>query len=217
VTQVVTETETATPVTSSDAEPDFAAGAGFWYPDKFFGYSSVGQGLDQRDQLTAFAAQFRADADGTRGLLRPYSQMVFKVLYDDPSETSAQADALDADTTAPTISSVTIGPAGGGGANVAQLTGQTVISVTVAGVDDDGPDPGLAQVTGVLLTGGRSWTPVQFTKTGAGVYVSSTLNVKAADARFIVRATDRAGNTTYYTGKGLLTPLTVLSLPMIRR
>ncbi len=89
--------------------------------------------------------------------------------------------------------------------------------MTVAGVDDEGPDPGLAQVTAVLLTGGKNWVPVQFTKTGAGVYVSATLNVKSAAARFIVRATDQAGNTTYYTAKGQFTPIAVISLPMVRR
>ncbi|MEI6181021.1 MAG: peptidase, partial [Chloroflexales bacterium] len=108
ITQIVTDT--TTPIIDTASEPNFAAGAGVWYPDKFFGFSSVGVGDQQFDQLTAFAAQLRADLNGTTGLLRPYTKMVFKVIYEDPTVQTAPALALNADTTAPVIQSVVVRP-----------------------------------------------------------------------------------------------------------
>ncbi|NTW01978.1 MAG: peptidase, partial [Oscillochloris sp.] len=103
ITQVVTETES--PIVNTDDEPGFTAGAGIWYPDKFFGFSSIGSDNTQRDQLTVTAAQFKANTDGETGLLRGYTQMVFKVYYLDSDKATPTAED---DEQAPVIQSVQI-------------------------------------------------------------------------------------------------------------
>ncbi|HMQ32665.1 MAG TPA: peptidase, partial [Chloroflexaceae bacterium] len=223
ITQVATETLESTPLISRSDEPSFAAGAGFWYPDKFFGFSSVGEGEAQRDQLTSYAAQFRADDSGVTGLLRPYSQMVFRVTYDDPSVSNPAADALDLDTQAPVIESVTV-RAAGAELGVAQA-GQAVIVVRasdggpVAGGGPGAVNQGLAEVGAIFVRDGVRWQPVALTETraGSGVYSSAPLPLKPGALRFIVRATDRAGNSSYYTAKGLFTPVRTVWLPMTVR
>ncbi|NTU80907.1 MAG: peptidase [Chloroflexales bacterium] len=212
ITQVATETLELTPIVSRTLEPDFRAGAGVWYPDKFFGFSTVGEGDGQRDQLTSFAAQLRADADGKTGLLRPYTQMVFQVTYDDPTVSNATADALDADIDAPVIQSVSVRAAP---ASTGSLAAANETLVVVEASDTGGPD-GALDVSAIYVAGGDTWAPVSFREGPAGVY-TAILPVKPTSARFIVRATDSAGNSSYYTGKGRLTSQSTVALPMVVR
>ncbi len=219
ITQVATETLDVTPLVSTTDEPNFAAGAGVWYPDKFFGFSSVGDGEQQRDQLTSFAAQFRGDAGGVTGLLRPYTQMVFRVTYDDPSVRNPAADALDGDNQPPLIQSVRV-QAPGAGINLAQNQAVLVVKASDTGpdADADGANQGLAEVSAIYVKGGVSWEPVTLIETpaGSGIFTAN-VPLKPGEARFIVRATDAAGNTSYYTAKGRFTPRTTAYVPLVIR
>ncbi|NJP07768.1 MAG: DUF3418 domain-containing protein, partial [Chloroflexaceae bacterium] len=79
ITQVVSQQQSTDPAT-------FPNSAGMWYPDSFYSFSSVGQGDQQRDQLLVAPVQYRAiNNDGTQGSMRFYEQVVFRVLYIDPS------------------------------------------------------------------------------------------------------------------------------------
>ncbi len=210
ITQIVTDT--TTPIISTTAEPNFLAGAGVWYPDKFFGFSSVGESEQQRDQLTAFAAQLRGDANGETGLLRPYTKMVFQVIYEDPTISTT----LNADTAAPIIESVAVR----GLATPLSLaaTGGIQTQVVVTASDSNGSGEPL-NVSAVYVANGDAWVPVDFTGPNmAGQYLA-TIPVRPANARFIVRATDSAGNSSYYTAKGHLAAqdFTLTWLPLIVR
>jgi hypothetical protein len=222
ITQVVTETDT--PIVNTSAEPAFTAGAGIWYPDKFFGHSSVGEGDEQRDQLVAAAAQFRADPDGTRGLLRPYSLMVFQVIYDDPGELADAARLTRQDDQAPVIESVEIEF---GGAAVAAQPAQTSQARVIVRAFDSGADPDGGQNSGidprdisaVYVQDSTRWVNVSFTRRPDGAF-AATLPVAEGAVRVIVRVTDRAGNTSYFTAKGSFQPpfdSSLLWLPMLRR
>ena len=211
ITQIVTDT--TTPIIDTASEPNFAAGAGVWYPDKFFGFSSVGAGDQQFDQLTAFAAQLRADLNGTTGLLRPYTKMVLKVIYEDPMVQTASALALNADTTAPVIQSVVVRPALTSN-SLAAIGGTEVV---VQASDGVGASAAL-DVSAFYVANGNTWVAVNFTKGLTDTY-TLVLPVRPINARFVVRATDNAGNSSYYTGKGHLTSQTpsLLALPLIVR
>ena len=198
ITQIVTQTDN--PITASKDEPTFTAGAGIWYPDKFFGFSSVGSGMDQHDQLTATAAQFKADATGVTGRLRGYAKMIFKVYYIDP--TAASLIALN-DTTAPSIQSV----------QISQVTTANALSPAAAGVTivatvDNGTDgTELDGVSGVYVLNGTTWTPVTFAKVsvnGAIERWQASIPLLSGQVRVVVSATDKAGNVGYYTAKGAL-------------
>ncbi len=198
ITQIVTQTDS--PITASKDEPTFTAGAGIWYPDKFFGFSSVGSGTDQHDQLTAMAAQFKANATGVTGDLRGYTKMVFKVYYID--STAASVIALD-DTTAPSIQSV----------QISQMTTANALSPAAAGVTivatvDNGTDgTELDGVSGVYVLNGTTWTPVTFTKASANGAIErweASIPLLSGQVRVVVSATDKAGNVGYYTAKGTL-------------
>ena len=193
ITQIVTET--TTPIISTTNEPTFQAGAGLWYPAKFFGFSSVGAGEQQRDQLTAFAAQLRTDANGTSGLLRPYTQMVFQVKYEDPTITTPAAQALAADTTAPVIQSVTVRAAPVSIALAAISETQVLVTAT-----DNLSTP--LDVSATYAVGQGAWAAATFTGPSASGMYTATLPVSLTDARLVVRATDSAGNSSYYTAKG---------------
>ena len=224
ITQIVTETDA--PIVNTAQEPSFAEGAGRWYPDKFFGHSSVGEGEQERDQITAAAAQFRADASGQTGLLRPYTKMVFKVIYDDPGRVTPAAVAVRADDQPPVIESVRIEfvpPAAGG-----QLA-QDLKAVVLVTAYDEGDDPnggvnsGLDErqgdISGVYVLAGNTWQNVTFTQRGPRLY-AATLNVDEGAVRVIVRVTDRAGNTSYFTAKGSFQPpvnRNLIFLPGLRR
>jgi hypothetical protein len=225
ITQVLTETDT--PVVSTTLEPDFAAGAGIWYPDKFFSYSSVGEGEQQRDQLLAAAAQFRADSSGETGLLRPYEKMVFQVIYDDPGQTSEEAVAARQDNQPPLIRSVQIefrhpvGQSALAQANRARV----VVTAFDQGPDVDGVGANqgvdIADVSAVFIRDGVVWELATFQQPDPSrpVY-TTTLPVSTGSVRVIVRVTDRAGNSSYYTAKGTFTPpldKNLLRLPMLRR
>ncbi len=224
ITQIVTETDT--PIVNTAQEPSFAKGAGRWYPDKFFGYSSVGEGEQERDQITAAAAQFRADASGQTGLLRPYTKMVFKVIYDDPGRVTPAAVAVRADDQPPVIESVRIEfapPAVGG-----QLAQDLKAVVLVTAYDEgDAPNGGVnsglderqGDISGVYVLAGNTWQNVTFTQRGPRLY-AATLNVDESAVRIIVRVTDRAGNTSYFTAKGSFQPpvnRNLIFLPGLRR
>jgi hypothetical protein len=220
VTQVVTET--SAPIVNTGQEPEFDAGIGIWFPDKFFSFSSVGEGEQQRDQLVAAAAQFRADATGRTGLLRPYGKMVFQVIYDDPGRTTAQANTLRQDETPPLIESVRIEFKGLGAQNALAQSGQARVLVRTF---DGGPDPDgrgaivASDISAVYILNGVNWELARFTRLGPQLFAAD-LNVAAGSVRVIVRVTDRAGNTSYYTAKGTFTPpldVNLLRLPMLRR
>ncbi|MBX0328651.1 peptidase, partial [Oscillochloris sp. ZM17-4] len=217
ITQVVTETDT--PVISTTLEPSFAAGAGIWYPAKFFGFSSVGQGDEQRDQLISTAAQFKADSNGVTGLLRGYKQMVFKVYYIDPSAPNA-SDAL-ADETAPTIQSVQIS-----GSTLATASSGTLAAspggVTVVAMVDKGDGTNIDGVSGVYVQNGTTWTPVAFENkslpSDAVQRWEAFIPLPQSLVRVIISATDKAGNVSYYTAKGTFTlPGSQVFLPLVRR
>jgi len=205
ITQIVTETNE--PLIDTPTEPTFDAGAGIWYPDKFFGFSSVGEGDDARDQLVSAAAQFRANADGATGLLRPYTRMVFRVTYIDPS--ASAADRTLSDTTAPTIDTVRLEQGDG-------RQGPRTRIVVLLGDDDD---TNTVQANVVV---GDAWRTIVFTRpdpAGAPNRYVAELPQLIGDVRAIVRATDAAGNTSYYTAKGRFAPprQPALFLPLLRK
>ena len=199
ITQIVTETDN--PITASRDEPTFTAGAGIWYPDKFFGFSSVGSDADQRDQLTATAAQFKADVNGVTGQMRGYTKMVFKVYYIDP--TAATMTALS-DTTAPTIRSVQIGQL------ITRTTAlaPTATGVTIVATIDNGLNgTPIDGVSGVYVLNGTTWTPVTFSQVSSVGTIEiwqAIMPLLPGQMRMIVSATDKAGNVSYYTAKGAL-------------
>jgi hypothetical protein len=221
ITQVVTET--STPIISTTTSPDFSAGAGIWFPAKFYGYSTVGTGEFQRDQLTSFAAQFRANlnSDGRSGLLRPYSRMVFRVTYDDPLVQTDTAKALRADDRPPVIESVVISDT----TSLNQLAGAARSQLIVLARDEDAqgnplPLTGLT-VSALFIQDGVNWIELQLTP-DPSIPGRFTVDLPAApaDARYIVRATDAAGNTSYFTARGRFTafePPTFIYLPLVRR
>ncbi|GAB4425320.1 MAG: peptidase [Chloroflexi bacterium OHK40] len=222
VTQIVTETDT--PIVATGTEPSFEAGAGIWYPDKFFGFSSVGEGEQQRDQLTAAAAQFRADDNGVSGMLRPYSRMVFQVIYDDPGATGAAAAAARQDNQPPLIESVRVQFVPPGGTQAAQSS-QATLLVTAYDEGDDVDGQGTNQgldldgISATYIVNGTTWQRASFVQLGPQRFAAQ-LNVAQGSVRVIVRVTDRAGNSSYYTAKGTFTPpldRTLVRLPLLQR
>ena len=204
ITKIVTDTDT--PITGKSDEPTFTAGVGIWYPDKFFGFSSVGAGGDQLDQLTATAAQFKADAGGVTGQLRAYTKMVFKVYYIDPNAPNASAG--EADTTPPTIQSVQIGQITPSTQSVGTLAAAAPASVKVVAIVDKGAlasETGVDLVSGVYVLKGTTWTPVSFSQpnpVGDPQRWEATIPLQLGQVRVIVSAADKAGNVSYYTAKG---------------
>jgi hypothetical protein len=224
ITTIVTETDA--PLIDTDAEPTFGAGIGLWYPDKFFSFSSVGDSSDRRDQLVSAAAQFRTGLDGATGIIRPYSKMVFQVIYDDPGVNSSSAQQIREDEQPPVIASVKIDIRPAGQAQLAQ-TGQALVVVEAfdRNVDDDGVvtggsgiNPG--DISGVYVgADGVSWQKVTFAKLNGNLF-GATLPVSPGAVRVIVRVTDAAGNTTYYTARGSFLPPQdeyLTALPLVRR
>jgi hypothetical protein len=214
ITQIVTET--IDPLTETTVEPDFSAGTGVWYPDKFFDFSRVGTSSDQRVQLVSAAAQFRANEDGVTGVMRPYTTMTFKVVYVDPGAERA-GEAL-ADTNPPRIAQVRL---------VAQqattqvdLT-RVVVEVTDQLADNDPQSTGIDSVEAVYVVDDQEWVRVQFQPEAPGDVSRwiADIPVAASDLRLIVSASDRAGNTAFYTAKGTFAPTAnpVVFLPVIRR
>lgn len=194
ITQIVTETDD--PLSLTPIEPSFAEGAGIWYPDKFFGFSTVGEGEQQRDQLVAAAAQFRGDANGATGTLRPYKQLVFEVLYQDPSSTP---EPVSRDTQGPLIESVRI-EAASGAARGAQNQPQATVLIRAS----DGGS-GLREVAAVYVLNNTVWREVSFGERAKGVF-AATLPFDPGEVRIIARATDNAGNSSYYTARGTFLP-----------
>jgi hypothetical protein len=199
ITQVVTETrgflDGSVP---RDIEPTFEAGAGLWYPARFFGLSSIETDSGIRDQLTSFVAQFRANEDGTTGAIRPYTQMVFRVLYVDP-----QADGgptLLADNDPPIIEEVFVE-----GLNTTQVAQSGTRGVRVVVIADDANGSGLDEVKAVYIQNGTEWVSVQFQQpdpVNRPRLWTAEIPVERADLRVIVSATDAAGNTSFFTAKG---------------
>jgi len=218
ITQVVTET--TSPIVNTSLEPDFRAGAGIWYPDKFFGFSRVGEREQQRDQLTAAAAQFRADSNGRTGRLRPYGVMSFKVIYNDPALDTPAANAARADTQGPLIESVRIAYPGSARTQLAQSPQtEVVVRATDLGADGSGAGVGIDEVSAVYIENGTTWRSITFTPADAATY-RAIVPATIGSVRVIVRATDRVGNSSYYTARGSFTPpldRTLLSLPLIRK
>jgi hypothetical protein len=222
ITQVVTET--STPIISTTLEPEFTAGAGIWFPDKFYGYSTVGEDELQRDQLTSFAAQFRADADGRIGTLRPYRTMIFRVTYDDPAISLGPAATalLRDDDRPPVIESVEVRDSVGGAGLVGSEPPAAVLVVTARDEDAQGnpqPPAGLT-VSALFIQDDVNWIELPLTlNPTTGVFTANLPATTATDARYIVRATDPAGNTTYFTAGGRFTVYspTALYLPLVRR
>jgi hypothetical protein len=206
ITQVTTETDSILSFTS--VEPAFTAGANIWYPDRFYGHTSVGEGDENRDQLVVSAAQFRADSSGQSGAMRPYKQMVFKIRYTDPAASTAQP-ALN-DRTAPVIEAVTL--FGQEGTTSVQQTSITASQIEVKVRDGDG-ETGVGSVEGVYITrvnGEDTWQHIVFTqdRLSGGSLQRWFANVPLAPGavRVIVTANDRAGNATTYTAKGTFAP-----------
>ncbi|NJN16657.1 MAG: hypothetical protein HC822_10480 [Oscillochloris sp.] len=215
ITQIVTETDE--PLIETDTEPTFEAGAGIWFPDKFFAASSVGERTEKRDQLVSAAAQFNADTNGTTGEIRLYDEMIFKVIYIDPTAVDAQA-ALD-DQAAPVIEEVRIEGIDTVGIDQLAAT-QTRIGVLVN--DGDG-GTGLDGVSAVYVEG-DTWINLEFsrpTPNQAPNLWTTTIPLAPGEVRVIVSATDRAGNTSYYTAKGSFQPpsqsQSALYLPLLAR
>ncbi len=203
ITQVATETDT--PIMSTTLEPNFSAGAGFWYPYKIFSYSSVGEGELQRDQLTSFAAQFKANEDGLTGQLRGYRRMVFRVFYEDPPSTPP---ALATDTQGPMIESVEVQTPQGFGSTLSQTRAEVIVRASDSGptADGGGTNQGIGEVSLNYIVGDTTWVEQRLTLGSTeGVY-STIVPVPAGEVRFIVRATDVAGNSSYFTAKGRFTP-----------
>ncbi len=212
MTQVVSETSEL--LSETDIQPTFATGAGIWYPARFFGLSSVAAEGGIRDQLTAAAAQFRADADGVTGTMRPYSQMVFRVLYIDPE--AAGGAALLEDNDPPVIERVIVEPLGG-----SRIT-QGGTSTRAAVIASDTNGSGLSEVGAVYILNDTEWIPINFSQpdpqNNPQRWVAE-IPVSIGDVRLIVRATDAAGNTSYFTAKGSFNPPEQprIFLPTIRR
>jgi hypothetical protein len=205
ITQVTTETSSILSRTS--IEPAFTAGANIWYPDRFYGSTSVGEGSDNRDQLVVSAAQFRADPDGQGGLMRPYRQMVFRIRYTDPLASNAQP-AVD-DTSAPIIDAVTLyerrTP------TLQQTTtGASQIEVKVRDGDGETGVSGVEALYVLKVGNDDTWQRVvlvQDTDTNGSIQRwIATIPVPPEAARVIVTATDKAGNATTYTAKGTFAP-----------
>ncbi len=212
ITQIVTDT--TTPIVDTTTEPDFDAGAGLWYPDIFFGFSSVGEDEQQRDQLTSFAAQMKTATDGQTGLLHPYTQMVFQVLYDDPSVQTPEAIALSTDSGEPVIDSVDVQATN---ITTTALAATSVGSkIIVEATDSEGSSAPLT-VSAVYMTNTNTWEQVSFTGGATAGTYNATLPVRPSQAQFVVRVMDSAGNVTYYTGKGEFTTWSELALPLIWR
>ena len=218
VSQVVTETDSI--LSRTTVEPTFTAGAGIWYPDRFYGHSSVGEGVENRDQLVVSAAQFRADSGGSSGLMRPYKQMSFRIRYTDPRASDAKPAV--ADQTAPAIESVTLF------ASSPQLALQQAGGATniVVRVSDGADETGVGSVEAVYVTNNGIddvWQKVTFTQDQnvSGPLQRWVANVPVAPSqvRVIVTASDRAGNATTYTAKGSFAPPIgyLLYAPMIWR
>ncbi|RRR66587.1 MAG: peptidase [Candidatus Viridilinea halotolerans] len=218
ITQIVTETEQ--PISATATQPLFTAGAGLWFPAKFFGHSSVGTGDLQRDQLFSFAAQFRANEDGATGVLRPYSQMVFRILYDDPSITTTTANNLRADNRPPEIEAVHIRDASGE-LRPAAAGPASLLIVTARDKDGAGnTQTNQLEVAALFAQGGTNWVELPLTPTATNPErFTVELPESAASARFIVRATDPAGNSSYFTAGGRFTTFseTKIFLPLVRR
>ncbi|NJL32822.1 MAG: hypothetical protein HC893_01895 [Chloroflexaceae bacterium] len=91
--------------------PTFTEGVGLWFPDPFYEHTSTSIETEngdtvERTQLLVNPAQFRAsdpddDDDGAVGDVRYYNQMVFRVIYFDP--TAERAAEIADDVTAPTL------------------------------------------------------------------------------------------------------------------
>jgi hypothetical protein len=213
MTQVITETREI--LTETDLEPTFEAGAGIWYPARFFGLSSVEAEGGIRDQLTSAAAQFRADTDGRLGAIRPYERMVFRVLYIDP-EAEGAAELL-ADNDPPVIERVVVEPLGG-----AQITQGAGPATRAAVIASDARGSGLSEVAAVYILNNTEWIPITFSQPDPQnrpqLWIAD-IPVTIGDVRMIVRATDAAGNTSYYTAKGSFNPPEQLRvfLPTLRR
>ncbi|WP_299756813.1 peptidase [uncultured Chloroflexus sp.] len=198
VTQIVTET--STPLITTTIEPDFSAGIGVWVPDRFFGYSSTGSGDSQRDTLISTAAQFRA-TNGVTGTLRPYTQLVYQVIYTDP-EADGASTAL-ADQNPPVIERVRIA-----GQDAGLQSISTPIEVIVS--DPDNPSNPEVAVTGVYLAADNAtWMPLTFTQDPLNRqrWLASVPR-NWPDVRLIITATDSAGNSVMYTAKGAFAPPT---------
>ncbi|MCG8348713.1 MAG: peptidase, partial [Chloroflexales bacterium] len=214
ITQIVTET--IDPLTETEVEPDFSAGTGIWYPDKFFDFSRVGTGRDQRVQLVSAAAQFRTNEDGVTGMMRPYTTMTFKVVYVDPG--AARASEALADTNPPQIEQVRLVTPGT--TLQADLT-RVVVEVTDQLADGDPQSTGIESVEAVYIVGDQEWVQVQFQPAAPGddSRWSADILVAASDLLLIVSASDKAGNTAFYTAKGTFAPTAnpVVFLPVIRR
>jgi hypothetical protein len=213
MTRIITETSAI--LTETDLEPTFEAGAGIWYPARFFGLSSVAAEGGIRDQLTSAAAQFRADADGRLGAIRPYSQMIFRVLYIDP-EAPGAAELLD-DNDPPVIERVVVEPLGG--AQIAQGAGSTTRATVIA---SDARGSGLQEVRAIYILNDTQWIPISFSRpdpqNNPQLWVAD-IPLNSGVVRLIVSATDSAGNTSYYTAKGSFNPPEQprLYMPTIRR
>jgi hypothetical protein len=218
ISQVVTETNSI--LSRTTVEPSFTAGAGIWYPDRFYGHSSVGEDADNRDQLVVSAAQFRADSNGSSGIMRPYKQMSFRIRYTDPTASDAQP-AID-DQTAPAIESVTLF-AGGSQLALQQTSGSTDIVVRVSDGDDETGVGSVEAVYVVNIGGEDTWQHVSFSQdpnvSGALQRWVANVPLDPSQVRVIVTASDKAGNATTYTAKGTFAPPIgrLLYAPMIRR
>ncbi len=211
ITQVVTETFDL--LSQTTIEPTFEAGAGVWYPAKFFGVTSVGSENDRRDQLVVTAAQFKATSDGRTGVMRPYTTMIFKVSYVDPGADRA-SEAL-ADETPPQIKSVRILPPTG---NALQADGASVVvevSDELDGTDSTGIDK-VEAVYAVQTGTGEEWIPVTFTRVSSTRWIADVPKA-FNELRLIVSATDASGNTAFYTAKGRFTDTQTVFLPIVQR
>jgi hypothetical protein len=224
-TQVLTET--FAPLVNQDVEPSFEGGAGRWYPDKFFNFTSVVEGDTTYEQLVVKTAQFQADTGGRTGVLRPYSQLVFEVRYLDPLAGNVEAVVL-ADEEPPYIESVEFTRVDDSSLQSDRIRVDVTVSDGI--FDGDTNVSGTASVEATYTipgTGGtRQWQQVALTPP-AETSGSWTALIPFGNGKVdvIISATDRAGNTSFFTAKGSLDPADIqepgdaklIWLPLISR
>ncbi len=187
----------------AETEPMTFANLGVWYPDVFYAFTSTGDGGEQSDQLLVEPAQYKTDdEDGVVGTMRMYEQAVFKVLYRDPA--MVLADGEEEDITPPIIEfAKVVNP--GEDASLQSIRSKLVVGVTDPDTETGIPDDILIEAT--YIVGEDSWqqTP-QFKRVGVRdnveIWETTIMGEEASNLRFIVSATDPAGNITKYTGKG---------------
>lgn len=193
-----------------DTEPlPFPEGVGVWHPTMFYNHTTTGTEEQQRDQLVVTAGQYQGqNEDGTKGTLRLYSRLVFRVTYLDPDKTT---DEIKNDTMPPVVQRV-------------RIMTNTTSTMLQAGVQDshmlvDVLDPssdgdetkegtGLSSVDASYLDREGEWKKVGFERIKKDKqreqWRAKIRTEIGTPLRFVVTVVDKAGNSSFYNGKGTL-------------